>query len=276
MAGIRWNIEDINFVKDNMYKIKTIDIAKMLKRTVRGIIHLCEKYQIERPMPKVGEKHHRLTILEIYYKQIKTQKISYAKCMCKCGNETHQKLTDIKSGRIKSCGCYKKDKASETCIKRNYKHGKGNLNNRLYRIWCAMKSRCRNKSNIGYKNYGGRGIIVCDEWIADFEVFEKWSLENGYSNKLTIDRIDNNGNYNSENCRWVDYIVQANNTSIHNSTITTITAFGETKHMQEWLKDNRCKIQHISTLYYRIITGWEPEEAISRPSQRNRVKNLNP
>lgn len=130
---------------------------------------------------------------------------------------------------------------------------------RLYRIWRGMKRRCYTDSATGYKQYGGRGIGVCAEW-QDFASFRQWSIENGYSDELTIDRIDNDGNYEPDNCRWVTQKEQANNRS-NNSLLT---AFGECKTLSEWSEDPRCKVQYIA-LKMRKMNGWTSEAAIATP-----------
>lgn len=114
--------------------------------------------------------------------------------------------TTIRTGRSTKCKSCKSSINSTT-------HGKSK--SRLYSIWLNMKSRCRDKSYPSYHRYGGRGIKVCDEWKNDFTIFEKWSLENGYNNGLQIDRIDNNGNYESNNCRWVTISENASNRELH-------------------------------------------------------------
>lgn len=118
---------------------------------------------------------------------------------CHCGNEFIAIGTAVKRGNTKSCGCTQ------------YKRTHGQTHTKLYQVWRNMKYRCNNAKAPNYKNYGGRGIAVCDEWSNDFSKFKEWSVKNGYQEGLTLDRINNNGNYESDNCRWVDVQTQNNN-----------------------------------------------------------------
>ena len=129
---------------------------------------------------------------------------------------------------------------------------------RLYNIWFDMKRRCYQKQNKRWSKYGGRGIKVCDEWRNNFQAFFDWSLENGYADHLTIDRIDMNGHYTPENCRWADKFQQANNRSNNHY----ITYRGKTKTMMEWSKYLN---MNYSTLRQRINSGWSVEEAFEKP-----------
>lgn len=104
---------------------------------------------------------------------------------------------------------------------------------RLYRIFDHMKQRCYNKNNNRYKHYGGRGIVVCDEWNSDFDVFYNWAYENGYDDTLTIDRIDVNGNYEPSNCRWITNLEQQNNK--RNNVLLTYN--GKTQTMAQWARE---------------------------------------
>jgi hypothetical protein len=126
-------------------------------------------------------------------------------CICDCGKKIVVDTSSLTTGNTKSCGCYKQDLIK----KLNFKHGSSHT--KLYYVWQSMINRCYKKNNKQYKNYGDRGITVCKEWVNDYYVFYFWAVNNGYKEGLTIDRINNNGNYEPLNCRWVDYQTQARN-----------------------------------------------------------------
>lgn len=130
-------------------------------------------------------------------------------CECDCGNIKLIEPNQWEQGLVKSCGCMHDELSRISSTKH------GHSGDRLYRVWNNMKQRCCNKNNSNYRNYGGRGISVCQEWL-DFMNFYNWAMKNGYDynaefGECTIDRIDVNGNYEPSNCRWVDVIVQAEN-----------------------------------------------------------------
>ena len=124
-----------------------------------------------------------------------------------CENEFRTQIFRVKSGETRSCGCYKKRRTSES----HKTHGLGST--RLYTTWSDIKRRTLNPKHKSYQNYGGRGITICEEWL-DIHNFYNWALSNGYSDELSIDRIDNDGNYCPENCRWVTPTIQIRNQRI--------------------------------------------------------------
>lgn len=155
----------------------------------------------------VGEKIDRLFVLESTDKRDKCGNIIY-KCKCDCGNITYVSSTNLTTSgnKTKSCGCLQKEN--------RIKHNK--YRTRIYKVYIDMKQRCYNKNNPNYKNYGGRGIKICKEWLNDFNKFYEWAFSNGYDETkekydCTIDRIDNDGSYEPNNCRWVDMKIQAMN-----------------------------------------------------------------
>ena len=160
---------------------------------------------------------------------------------CECGVQKELISSDVLKGHTKSCGCLRKDGK----IKSVYKHG--GFGTRLYSTWGGMHDRCVNISGKYYDRYGGRGIKLCDEWH-DFVVFRDWALLNGYADNLTIDRIDNNGNYEPSNCKWSTPVQQVRN---RRSTIWH-EIDGVKKTLIEW-----CKIFNVEyrTAYERRKQG---------------------
>lgn len=117
-------------------------------------------------------------------------------CKCDCGNTKIIVGSSLTNNMTYSCGCYNREEARKRRTKHNLSY------NKLYKVWSGMKTRCYNKNFIYYCNYGGRGITICDEWKNDFLNFYNWSISNGYKDGLTIDRINNDGNYEPNNCKW--------------------------------------------------------------------------
>lgn len=182
-------------------------------------------------------------------------------CSCSCGKEVVVRSDHLRSGDTRSCGCLCKEEQSV----RARTHGQRNT--RLYQTWLGMRFRCENPKSDSYKNYGGRGIRVCEEWQR-FEPFFEWAMTHGYSDELTIDRIDVNGNYEPSNCRWADNFTQHYNTR----KTRYLTVRGQRKSIGEW-----CRITGLprELVYDRVFrSGWSAEQALSLPlSQGKRIGN---
>jgi hypothetical protein len=157
-------------------------------------------------------------------------------CVCKyCGNEFCATSQNITKQKVKSCGCM----TGKLKAKAHTTHGK--CNTKLYRTWAHIISRCYNKNTRAYHNYGERGITVCEDWRNNFDSFYKWAIESGYSEELTIDRIDNEKGYFPDNCRWVD-----DTTQVRNRRVTVMVEIdGIIKPLAEW-----CEIYNAN--YYLV------------------------
>lgn len=217
-----------------------------------------------KPVPNaVGERYGRLVIIEELPRLIlSTGKMArHMRCQCDCGKIVNVQYRYMKSLHTRSCGCWHDDAP--------LKHGgsvKNGEYNRLYHVWCAMRNRCINPDDKSYANYGGRGIKICDEWVDNFPAFRDWALATGYDPKAdtgvsTIDRIDNNGNYCPENCRWADREAQANN----KRDTVKITHDGETLSISQWMRRGNTVCR--SVFYNRVKNGWDLEEALFTPSK---------
>lgn len=195
-----------------------------------------------------GKTFNRLTVIkraEVGKKEV------YYLCKCTCGKEKIIRGKDLKYNKIKSCGCLNKEKTTERNTKHNLRH------TRIYRIWLLMKNRCLNSKYYLFKNYGGRGITICNEWKNDFMSFYNWAMNNGYDEHLTIDRIDVNGNYEPFNCRWATKLQQQRNTT----RLRKITYKNETHCISEWAEILGLE---YNTLYYIFRRNNYSEDVLKR------------
>lgn len=190
----------------------------------------------------VGRVFGRLTVIEYSH----SQNDRLWRCLCDCGNETIVRTNHLRLGRIKSCGCLRKDTLSET----KTIHGK--RHSREYNAWCAMVQRCKNPKNKRYKHYGGRGIEVCDKWKT-FAGFYEDMGERPPAHSL--DRINNDGGYCKDNCRWATNEEQANN----RQSSRYVDVAGVVKTIAQWAKHTNINQQLIRK---RLLRGWSPEKAI--------------
>lgn len=194
-----------------------------------------------------GQRFGRLVALH----HVKTEgPKTYWLCRCDCGKETLVGYGELCSGNTKSCGCLHDERAAEHLRKLSKKHGM--FGTRIYNIWSSMKKRC--KTNPHYAN-----VKICDDWLS-FEPFYNWAMVSGYSDELTIDRINVYGNYEPSNCRWATPKQQSDN----KTTTVYLTVNGTTKTVTQWAEETGLK---RATIKYRIHSGW-PEDRLLLPPTR--------
>ena len=213
----------------------------------------------------IGQKFNRLTI--IAFEIVPRTQYTMTKWIvrCDCGTLKSVAPNRVLDGNTKSCGCLKSEQT--IAYNRQTKKKHGGRNERLYTIWHNMKQRCYGKTYKDYPNWGGRGIRVCDEWKDDYVAFRTWALENGYEQKLSLDRIDVNGDYSPANCRWADWRTQA----INRTTSLNFEVNGQIKNLTELAEEYGIK---YTTLYQRVhCYGWDIEKSLKTPIKHHNAKS---
>lgn len=199
-----------------------------------------------------GRKFGRLTVIE--RSERKDPNATWWVCKCDCGNTKEVRAGVLKKGETRSCGCLNRELAGRRGRDQFTKHGF--YGTRIYNIWTGMKDRCYSEKCPQYKHYGGRGIRLCEEWANNPKNFCEWAMANGYKENLTIDRIDCNGDYSPNNCRWVTMDEQQRNKRNNRN----ITYNGKTQCVAAWARE--LGISH-GTLFTRIYAGWtNPQEIL--------------
>lgn len=206
-----------------------------------------------------GKKFGMLTVIEQTDKKTKNGNAIWI-CRCECGNI--KEIGGSSLNYYKSCGCLRMARSKDFGT-RMTKHSESRT--RLYSIWSHMKDRCNNPKNKRYKDYGGRGISVCKEWLNSYDLFSKWAKDNGYNDDLTIDRIDNNGNYEPTNCRWATNTEQV----LNRRSNKIIEYHGKRQSLKAWSIELDISYDCLQT---RLARDWTVEEAFNTPVNERRKR----
>lgn len=225
-----------------------------------GCLSADSKHKRGRTLPEdiTGQVFGHLTVIKMAGSNQNGKTV--CECRCDCGEQKAVLYSRLVSGQTKSCG-------SDV-----HKCSHGKRNTRLYKVFIGMKGRCYNPKNEHYTDYGGRGIKICDEWLNDFDKFYQWAYANGYDEtapkgQYTIERIDVNGSYCPENCRWAtikeqQYNKRDNVIDTYNGETMTATEFAEKYNIKK------------TTLWGRLKAGWKIEKAIETPTRKSAVGNV--
>lgn len=197
-----------------------------------------------------GKRFGRLTVIRRHYRNDNSNKVVW-ECQCDCGNTCLVSQPNLGRGTY-SCGCLN----HESRVAVNTKHGM--RYSRIYYIWTSMIQRCYNPKAGSYRLYGAKGVTVCDEWRRDAASFFAWAADNGYSDDLSIDRLDNSKGYSPDNCRWVTMKTQQNN----RSTNKLLTHDGKTLTLSQWAETIGLNPRSLES---RLVRGWPTEKALSTP-----------
>ena len=270
MAGKEWIEEEIDFLKEKHQDMTCAEIAKKISRTTRSVQHKFNQLELEKRRAKVGEVVKGWLIIEVFDVFNGQQNVSY--CVIKSTLDKTGPIMKVdRLSRLTNKQIGYPDRRRKDNIKRNTTHGMSG--ERIYSVWNGMRVRCDPKNKTTHPNHAGKGIEVCDEWQNSFELFMEWANKNGYVESVTsLDRIDPSGNYEPDNCRWVDWKTQCRNKE-NTDVDFDIIAFGETKPFYEWCDDERCAVLP-ATLKWRIRANWDPEKAITQSSERKRKLGL--
>lgn len=188
-------------------------------------------------------------------------------CKCVCGGEKVIIGGSLVSGRTKSCGCLDREKKEERNKSNTFGVTHGGYKHPLYSVWKQMRQRCHSPSHKMFKHYGARGVVVCEEWLRDFEIFFKWAMSEGYAKGLTIDRINNDGGYCPQNCRWVSRKEQ----NINKRITKKIDGVPLVTLLEKYNVSPRDK----GAIRSRIIDlGWDVEKAITTPISYHKIRGV--
>lgn len=199
---------------------------------------------------ETGKRYGRLLVLEVALSR--KSKAPLYRCKCDCGNETMTDGTKLRNGDKRSCGCLRRETTRE--LGHRSTHGLRYVSE--YRIWSSMKNRCLNENNMNYNSYGGRGVSVCEQWLESFETFLE-DMEPRPSLDHSIDRVDVNGDYTPENCRWATRAEQNNN----RRTSRWIEFEGRKQTLADWAREIGVSPQCLSARLKR----WTLKEALTTP-----------
>lgn len=255
-----------NHKKGSVLYLCECSCGNIVEKTARDLSRLkepsCGCARREARINLTGKRFGRLTVLEWVPSE---RGDAHWLCRCDCGTEKVVNGKSLRDGHSKSCGCYQREEVSqrmrnltqeEKDKRARYSHRMSY--SRIYRIYAGMKARCYSPGTTHYAHYGGRGITICDEWLEDFMNFYNWAMANGYEDHLSIDRIDVNGNYCPENCRWATQKEQCNNRRQNRF----LKFNGETHTVKEWADITGI---NTGTLRNRLRAGWNIERALGEP-----------